>query len=55
MSTFTGIPADAIAFYRELSANNTKAWWATNKGRYHHHVREPIHYGVNRLMIPAGE
>jgi uncharacterized protein (TIGR02453 family) len=39
---FRGWPADALAFYRELGANNTKAWWQANKERYDAHVKEPF-------------
>lgn len=54
MSTFAGIPADAVAFYRELAANNTKAWWAANKGRYDDHVREPIVHLLDELKDEFG-
>ncbi len=42
MSTFTGIPADALDFYDELGAANTRAWWQANKERYTASVREPL-------------
>jgi uncharacterized protein (TIGR02453 family) len=39
---FRGWPADALAFYRELAADNTKGWWHANKARYDEHVKEPL-------------
>lgn len=35
------IPADALAFLRELVENNTKEWFAANKKRYEASVRDP--------------
>lgn len=37
-----GIPRDAIAFYRELTSNNTREWWDAHKPRYLASVREPM-------------
>lgn len=42
MAPFTGIPERAFSFYAELSANNTKAWWAEHKSEYETFVREPL-------------
>jgi hypothetical protein len=42
VSPSAGIPADAVAFYAELEANNTKDWWTANKERYEQSVREPF-------------
>lgn len=39
---FQGLDPDAIAFYRELGAHNTKEWWTANKRRYDERVREPF-------------
>lgn len=39
---FDGFPSDAFAFYRELEANNDKAWWEANKPRYDASVRAPM-------------
>lgn len=36
---FDGFSDDAFAFYRELEANNERAWWLANKPRYDEHVR----------------
>lgn len=39
---FTGFPKDALAFYDELDADNTKPFWEANKPRYTAAVREPV-------------
>jgi uncharacterized protein (TIGR02453 family) len=39
---FRGWPADALAFYDELAADNTKVWWHANKARYDANVRGPM-------------
>jgi len=39
---FTGIPTDALAFYNELEADNTKPFWEQNKDRFKAVVREPV-------------
>ncbi len=50
-----GIPADAVAFYAELEANNTKEWWAANKERYERSVREPFSAMTDALADEFGE
>ncbi|HKU29126.1 DUF2461 domain-containing protein [Arthrobacter sp. NyZ413] len=42
MSTFTGIPAAAIAFYAELEDNNNREWWLAHKDVYDSSVKEPL-------------
>ena len=39
---FTGFPPDALAFLRELTANNDRAWFLANKSRYETQVRDPV-------------
>ncbi len=39
---FSGFDRDALAFYAELRADNTKEWWTANKSRYERHVHEPM-------------
>jgi uncharacterized protein (TIGR02453 family) len=39
---FSGLSPDAPAFFRELAADNTKAWWSANQDRYLEHVRKPF-------------
>src|SRR6185503_14437854 len=37
-----GISPDLFIFFRDLKANNTRAWFEANKSRYEQHVREPL-------------
>jgi uncharacterized protein (TIGR02453 family) len=39
---FTGFPKDALAFYRELEADNTRTFWLANKPRYDGSVKAPL-------------
>ena len=39
---FTGFAPDALAFFRELTANNTRDWFLANKARYETQVRDPL-------------
>ncbi len=39
---FSGWPAAAVDFYRELEDNNTRAWWQANKPTYESAVRAPM-------------
>jgi uncharacterized protein (TIGR02453 family) len=39
---FHGIPTDALDFYEQLGAENTRTWWLANKDRYAVSVREPL-------------
>ena len=55
MSPSAGIPADAVAFYAELEANNTKDWWTANKERYEQSVREPFAALTDALADEFGE
>lgn len=40
--SFTGLRADALTFYAELAADNSKAWWQANRARYDEQVRGPF-------------
>jgi uncharacterized protein (TIGR02453 family) len=40
--SFTGFPADALAFYEGLEADNSKSYWQANKHRYDSAVRGPM-------------
>ena len=40
--SFLGWPIDALAFYAELAADNSKVWWHANKARYDTNVRGPM-------------
>lgn len=50
-----GIPFDAVAFYRELEASNSREWWAANKDRYAVSVREPMAHLGDVLTDEFGE
>lgn len=39
---FTGLPHDALVFYEQLEADNSKAFWQANRSRYHDVVRGPM-------------
>lgn len=39
---FTGIPRDAIDFYEQLEADNSKAFWDANRARFKASVRQPV-------------
>lgn len=38
---FTGFPRDSIKFFKELSKNNNRDWFAENKPRYEESVLNP--------------
>jgi uncharacterized protein (TIGR02453 family) len=42
MTEFKGFPKDFFVFLEELKANNNRAWFNTNKNRYHQSVVSPI-------------
>jgi uncharacterized protein (TIGR02453 family) len=39
---FRGFPAEAIAFFEGLEADNSKTYWTTNKDVYERAVKEPM-------------
>ena len=39
---FTGIPSEAIEFYEQLGADNSKTFWVDNKPRYDELVKQPM-------------
>jgi uncharacterized protein (TIGR02453 family) len=40
--TFHGFPVEAIEFYEQLDADNSRAFWQANKGRYEELVKRPM-------------
>ena len=52
---FSGIPADALAFYAELDVDNTKPFWEDNRQRFKASVREPVEALAQELpsIVPA--
>jgi TIGR02453 family protein len=39
---FTGIPRDALVFYEQLEADNSKSFWEANRNRFKEVVRGPV-------------
>ncbi|HYN66264.1 MAG TPA: DUF2461 domain-containing protein [Ornithinibacter sp.] len=54
MTPFAGIPADALDFYDELRAENTRTWWQANKARYSVVVRAPMEALLDALEDEFG-
>ena len=60
---FTGIPPDAIVFYEQLEADNSKAFWDANRERFKQVVRVPAEqlaealseYGEFHLFRPHND
>jgi uncharacterized protein (TIGR02453 family) len=58
---FSGFPGEAFRFYRELEADNSKAFWAAHRETYESACREPMEaflaelepeFGAGRLFRP---
>ena len=58
---FTGFGAGLVAFYEALERNNSRAWFAENKGRYESEVLRPLQalaraveptYGAAKIFRP---
>jgi uncharacterized protein (TIGR02453 family) len=52
---FTGFGSGALRFYEELAENNTRAWFAANRGWYEADVRAPLEYLLDDLAREFGE
>ncbi len=60
---FRGFPADALVFYEQLAADNSKSFWQANKARYDDEVRAPMtalaealdEYGPFHLFRPHND
>ena len=52
---FTGFPAEGFAFYEQLAAHNTKAWWAENRSTYDTCVKAPMTALLAELEAEFGE
>ncbi len=48
---FEGFPKDFFAFFRELKANNERAWFEDNKQRFRDSVQAPMSDFIN-AMVP---
>jgi uncharacterized protein (DUF2461 family) len=52
---FTGWPAEALRWFDDLEANNTKAWFHANRAGYDDAVRGPLEALVDDVMKEFGE
>ena len=52
--TFRGFPVEAITFYEQLEADNSRAFWQANKGRYDELVKQPMLDLVRRARPTTG-
>ncbi|MEO1059027.1 MAG: DUF2461 domain-containing protein, partial [Actinomycetota bacterium] len=60
---FRGFPADGLAFYEQLGADNSKSFWQANKARYDDEIRTPMaalaealdEYGPFHLFRPHND
>lgn len=55
MSEFTGIPVEALDFYEDLEADNTKSFWQAHKHVYDEQVRAPLEALARALAPQFGE
>ena len=39
---FRGFPVEGVEFYEQLAADNSRAFWQANKGRYDEFVKQPM-------------
>jgi uncharacterized protein (TIGR02453 family) len=51
MTTFTGLPKDFFAFFKELAKHNERAWFEENKQRYKDVVVAPLSDFIS-AMVP---
>lgn len=54
MSSFQGFPRGLFEFFTEMQADNSKVFWQTNKHRYEHDVRTPMHALLSELTDEFG-
>ena len=52
---FAGFPAEGFAFYEQLAAHNTKAWWAKNRSTYNECIKAPMTALLAELEGEFGE
>ena len=48
-ATFSGFPKDFFAFFRELKANNNRAWFEENKQRFRDSVQAPMSLFISAM------
>jgi uncharacterized protein (TIGR02453 family) len=54
VSTFAGFPAEALAFYEGLVADNSKAYWTDHREVYERAVRAPLQHLLDALEPEFG-
>lgn len=52
---FQGFGTGAVRFYEELTANNTREWFAAHRATYEDDVRAPLEYLLDDLAAEFGE
>lgn len=52
---FEGFGDGACRFYEELAEDNSRAWFAANRGRYDAEIRAPLEYLLDDLTAEFGE
>ena len=53
--TFTGFPAAGFAFYEQLAAHNTQAWWSQHRSTYDECIKAPMDALLAELEGEFGE
>ena len=46
------ITDELFAFFRDIRANNNRDWFAANRSRYEHHVKEPLLAFIRAFAFP---
>lgn len=55
MTAFAGFPPEMFAFFTDLTADNSKAFWQANKKRWERGVRAPMRDALAELAVDFGE
>ncbi len=55
MAEFQGFPTEALTFYAQLAADNSKVFWAANKATYDDKVRAPMVALTDALASTYGQ
>jgi uncharacterized protein (TIGR02453 family) len=55
LPAFTGWPAGALAWFRDLEANNTRVWFQANRSTYDEAVRGPLESLLGEVQDEFGE
>lgn len=55
MTAFAGFSPEMFAFFTDLTADNSKAFWQANKKRWERGVRAPMRDALAELAVDFGE